>query len=133
MVAIVDSYSAEYAGAYSHGGFMKAHRVTGASMGWEQLQDPSGHMPRLANGGDIQFVRIMIPVPKGSTGGPPAVVNLVAEYQGTGGAELWAANTGATGTTAGDAWPRFQLTSPSGATGPYTFYVEYGRVHSVPR
>lgn len=130
----VVSFSQEYGGAYSCGGFMKCvgTGITGATGAWHPVIDPSGHMPRLQHGGDIQFIRIMIPVPKGSDAGPPAGFNLVAEYEGTGGNEVWAMRTGQTGPTAGLYWPRFQARIPAAET-VYCCYVEYGRVHSVPR
>ena len=132
--ARVVSFSQEYGGAYSKGGFMKVvgTGITGNTGGWQQVLDPSGHMPRLPHGGCTDFVRILIPVPRGSSGGPPAAVNLVAEYQGTGGAEMWAARTGVTGPSGGLQWPRFQARIPAAET-VYCFFVEYGRVHSVPR
>lgn len=141
MTAYVDSFSQEYGGAYSIGGFMKCHH-TGATgfAAWHQLEDPSGHMPRLPHGGDIQFVRIMTPyhiaAVNGGPGNLPTTGRVIAEYQGTGGAELWAARTGVTGPSGGHAWPRFQLSAiVSGAAvgAVLCFYVEYGRVRSVPR
>ena len=138
MAGIINSFSVEYHGAYAVGGFLKASlNLTCATGVFGQLADPSGHMPRLHNGGTIDFVRIIQPVPRASTGGPAGTGAsgsfLLAEYDGTGGAERWAAHTHASGATAGDAYPRFQLSMQATGSTEYTWYVEYGRVHSVPR
>jgi len=138
MTAFVASFSITYQGAYTVGGFLRAYTTgqtgrTGLGQ-WHLLTDPSGFMPRLPNGGDTKFVRILQPTPRAAVQGPIVAAMLVAEYQGTGGAEIFAERTGVSGATAGDAWPRFQMASNvTGAGVPKIWFVEYGRVHSTPR
>jgi hypothetical protein len=124
-MAALDTVSIAYRGVLSVGCFLGITSAGGAA--YELVVDAGSLLPEIpgtqAAQGQLEFMRINVPYEDGQAF--PAGIGLVAAYEGAGGAEFWAAS-------AARNVPVFQMLGTDAVTS-FIFYVEYGRMHSVPR
>jgi hypothetical protein len=116
-MAVLNSVSIITRGAYEVCAFLNITSEAGG--GWEVVTDAGGLLPEILGG--LDFVRILVPA-ETQEEGPVAGINLTAEYAGAAGSEDW---------VDGGHHPAFQMLA--GDQDPHVFFVEYGRVHSVPK
>jgi hypothetical protein len=124
-MATVNAVSIAYRGVLSAGCFPTIASAAGA--GWEDVTDAGALLPEIpgavAAQGQLEFFRVLVPYEKGEQ--VPAGLDLRAAYTGAAGAERWSNPVG------GPNVPVMQMLA--GDTDPHVFWIEYGRMHSVPR